>query len=169
MFKNHSGTSLVVQWLRLCPPNAGSPGSIPGRGTRSCTLKLRARVPQRRPITAKYINKYFKKRESFIYSASKKGNNGVLMLLVLIKDIRYMEDLLGNLQPRILFILLWWRILLCYLLFSFVIWALKMRVLNDWVLTYKMWVLKHCLFYWCTLMSLVEFMGLFYPPSKLPL
>ena len=29
------GTSLVVQWLRLCAPSAGDPGSIPGRGTRS--------------------------------------------------------------------------------------------------------------------------------------
>ncbi|TEA37693.1 hypothetical protein DBR06_SOUSAS9210008, partial [Sousa chinensis] len=27
--------SLVVQWLRLCAPNAGGPGSIPGQGTRS--------------------------------------------------------------------------------------------------------------------------------------
>ena len=29
------GTSLVAQWLRLCPPNAGGPGLIPGQGTRS--------------------------------------------------------------------------------------------------------------------------------------
>ena len=29
------GTSLVVQWLRLCAPNAGGLGSISGRGTRS--------------------------------------------------------------------------------------------------------------------------------------
>ena len=29
------GTSLVVQWLRLCTPNAGGLGSIPGQGTRS--------------------------------------------------------------------------------------------------------------------------------------
>ncbi|TEA39746.1 hypothetical protein DBR06_SOUSAS31510016, partial [Sousa chinensis] len=27
--------SLVVQWLRLCAPNAGGPGLIPGQGTRS--------------------------------------------------------------------------------------------------------------------------------------
>ena len=27
-------TSLVAQWLRLCAPNAGSLGSIPGQGTR---------------------------------------------------------------------------------------------------------------------------------------
>ncbi|TEA28979.1 hypothetical protein DBR06_SOUSAS11410018, partial [Sousa chinensis] len=27
--------SLVVQWIRLCAPNAGGPGSIPGQGTRS--------------------------------------------------------------------------------------------------------------------------------------
>ena len=29
------GTSLVAQWLRLCAPNAGGPGSTPGQGTRS--------------------------------------------------------------------------------------------------------------------------------------
>ena len=29
------GTSLVVQWVRLCAPNAGALSSIPGRGTRS--------------------------------------------------------------------------------------------------------------------------------------
>ena len=32
---SHPGTSLVVQWVRLCVPNAGGPGSIPGQGTRS--------------------------------------------------------------------------------------------------------------------------------------
>ena len=31
--RNSSGTSLVVQWLRLCAPNAGGTGSIPGRET----------------------------------------------------------------------------------------------------------------------------------------
>ena len=30
-----TGTSLVMQWLRLRPPNAGDPSSIPGQGTRS--------------------------------------------------------------------------------------------------------------------------------------
>ena len=29
------GTSMVVQWLRLCAPNAGGPSLIPGLGTRS--------------------------------------------------------------------------------------------------------------------------------------
>ena len=27
------GTSLVVQWLRLCPSNAGAAGLTPGQGT----------------------------------------------------------------------------------------------------------------------------------------
>ena len=31
------GTSLAVQWLGPHPPNAGTPGSIPGQGTRSPT------------------------------------------------------------------------------------------------------------------------------------
>ena len=32
--KTHVGTALVVQWLILCAPNAGGPGSIPGQGAR---------------------------------------------------------------------------------------------------------------------------------------
>ena len=34
-------TSLVVQWLRLCSPNSGGPGSIPGQGIRSYMLQLK--------------------------------------------------------------------------------------------------------------------------------
>ena len=33
--KVETGTSLVVQWVRLHVPNAGGLGSIPGRGARS--------------------------------------------------------------------------------------------------------------------------------------
>ena len=32
--EGRTGTSLVVQWLRLQTPNAGGPGLIPGHGTR---------------------------------------------------------------------------------------------------------------------------------------
>ena len=35
------GTSLVVQWLRLCIHNAGGPGSSPGQGNRSHMLQLK--------------------------------------------------------------------------------------------------------------------------------
>ena len=38
----------VAQWLRLCIPNAGGPGSIPGQGTRSHVPPLRVRMPQLR-------------------------------------------------------------------------------------------------------------------------
>ena len=34
MEKEDVGTSLAVQWLRLCAPNVGGTGSIPGRGTK---------------------------------------------------------------------------------------------------------------------------------------
>ena len=34
------GTSLGVQWLRLCTPNAGVLNSIPGQGTRSYMPQL---------------------------------------------------------------------------------------------------------------------------------
>ena len=44
--ENDLGTSLVVQWLRLSAPNAGSPGSIPGQGTRSHMPQLRVHMPQ---------------------------------------------------------------------------------------------------------------------------
>ena len=40
------GTSLVVQWLRLHAPTVGGPGSIPGQGTRSYMLQLRACMVQ---------------------------------------------------------------------------------------------------------------------------
>ena len=40
--KQKTGTSLAVQWLRLCTPNAGGPGSISGQGTRSCMPQLRS-------------------------------------------------------------------------------------------------------------------------------
>ena len=33
-YESHPGTSLAVQWLRLCAPNAGGMGSIPGQGTK---------------------------------------------------------------------------------------------------------------------------------------
>ncbi|TEA36535.1 hypothetical protein DBR06_SOUSAS15910004, partial [Sousa chinensis] len=40
--------SLAVQWLRLCAPNAGDPGLIPGQGTRSHMPQLRVRILQLR-------------------------------------------------------------------------------------------------------------------------
>ena len=41
-FENSTtGNSLVVQWLRLCAPNAGILGSIPCQETRSHMLQLR--------------------------------------------------------------------------------------------------------------------------------
>ena len=39
------GTSLVVQWLRLCTLEAGPPGLIPGQGTRSHMPQLRVQMP----------------------------------------------------------------------------------------------------------------------------
>ena len=54
------GTSLVVQWLILCPPSAGDPGSILGQGTRSHML-------QPRPGIAKEILKKKKKKKELPY------------------------------------------------------------------------------------------------------
>ena len=41
LLNKKSGTSLVVQWLRLRAPNAGGLGSIPGQGTRSRMPQLK--------------------------------------------------------------------------------------------------------------------------------
>ena len=43
-----AGTSLGVQLLRLCAPNAVVPDSIPGQGTRSHMPQLRVSMPQRK-------------------------------------------------------------------------------------------------------------------------
>ena len=57
-----SGTSLVVKWLRLCPPNAGGPGLNPGQGTRShmteqrvCMMQLK--IPHARSKTLHAVTK----------------------------------------------------------------------------------------------------------------
>ena len=51
--KNIAGTSLVVQWLRLCTPKTRGLGSITGWRTRSHMLQIRLHVPQLRPGAAK--------------------------------------------------------------------------------------------------------------------
>ena len=50
-----TGTSLVIQWPRLCTPSVEGPGSIPGQGTRTYMLRLRVRMPQLR--TSDVMNK----------------------------------------------------------------------------------------------------------------
>ena len=45
----------MVQWLRLCTPNAGSLGSVPGQGTRFYMPQQRSHVQQLRPTTAQKI------------------------------------------------------------------------------------------------------------------
>ena len=49
--KMGKGTSLVVQWLGLCAPNAGGLGSISGQGTRFLMLQLKTCMPQQRQKT----------------------------------------------------------------------------------------------------------------------
>ena len=46
---------VVVQWLRLCAPSAGGPGSIPGQGT-GCHMPQLAQKSK--------LNKHFFKKES---------------------------------------------------------------------------------------------------------
>ena len=68
------GTSLVVQWLRLCTPNAGDLGSTPGRGTRSHIPQLSVRMPQLKMLQQRFrvpqlrpgqIKTFYKKTSSF--------------------------------------------------------------------------------------------------------
>ena len=51
------GTSLMVQWLRLCAPNAGGPDLIPGQGMRSHMPQLWVSMLQSSQISKR--NKYF--------------------------------------------------------------------------------------------------------------
>ena len=53
--------SLVIQWIRLCTPSIGGPGSIPGQGTRFHMLQLKILNVATKTHTAKSIN--FKKKE----------------------------------------------------------------------------------------------------------
>ena len=58
--KGNKWTSLMVQWLRLCIPKAGDPGSIPGQGTRSHIQQLS--IPHAEIKNQQgQINKYFLK------------------------------------------------------------------------------------------------------------
>ena len=43
---------MVVQWLRLCTPNATGLGPIPGQGTRSHLPQLRVSMPQLKSLHA---------------------------------------------------------------------------------------------------------------------
>ena len=51
-----AGTSLVVQWVRLCAPNAGGPGLIPGQGTRSL-MRATMKIPHAATKTWRSLNK----------------------------------------------------------------------------------------------------------------
>ena len=53
--KEGEGTSLVVQWLKRHVPNAGSPGSIPGQGTRSCMPQIDPWCPNMQPIQTQLL------------------------------------------------------------------------------------------------------------------
>ena len=68
--KAQVGTSLVVQWLRLCAPTAGHLGLIPGQGTRFHILHLRLGA-------AKYTNIEEEKALSF-YLGHQENPNGSL-------------------------------------------------------------------------------------------
>ena len=53
------GTSLVVQWIRLCALNAANLDLIPGQGTRSHVLQLKILHATTQTQHTQIINKYF--------------------------------------------------------------------------------------------------------------
>ena len=57
---------MVIQWLRLCAPNTGGPGSIPSWETRSHMPQLRVYMLQQRQkilrATTKTWNSQIKKK-----------------------------------------------------------------------------------------------------------
>ena len=71
MLTEKTGTSLVVQWLRLPTPNGGCLGSIPGQGTISHMPELRVHMPQLKSQHSAedpaQPNKYFFKRKKFLF------------------------------------------------------------------------------------------------------
>ena len=54
-YKKISGTSLVVQWLRLHAPNPGVSYLTPGQGARSCILQLRLGTAKINKIKNKFF------------------------------------------------------------------------------------------------------------------
>ena len=65
-----TGTSLVVQWLRLQSPNAGGPGTISGQGARSHMTPLKVHMSQLNISHAatktqhRQINKYINEKKN---------------------------------------------------------------------------------------------------------
>ena len=62
----------MVQWLRLCAPNAGGLDSIPGQGTRSRRPQRRSKIPHAATRTwNSQISKIFKKNQMEITELKK--------------------------------------------------------------------------------------------------
>ena len=83
-----------VQWLRLCAPNAGGPGLIPGQGSRSHTLQLGVHMTQ--------PNKYLKKK-----TLQNKQNVIHLRIFLVAQnppcnagDVGLIQHATGQLKPR---------------------------------------------------------------------
>ena len=64
------GTSLVVQWLRLCPPNAWGPDLTPGQGTRSHMRQLRVPMLQLKIPHAAMKTRYHQINNSYMSKVS---------------------------------------------------------------------------------------------------
>ena len=63
MFKEYSGSSLEVQWLRLCISTAGGMGLIPGQGTKIPRALLHGQKPQIRKKKKALYALYMERRQ----------------------------------------------------------------------------------------------------------
>jgi len=81
------GLPWLVQWLRLCFPNTGGPGSIPGQGTRFHKPHLRAhRLQPKIPVQTNKFKKKLKKNlehgkvtKQILSANNRKGSNELLL------------------------------------------------------------------------------------------
>ena len=77
----------MVQWLRLCAPNAGDLCPIPGQGTRSS-------MPQLRPRTVKKINIGKKKMAGDDVGKVTRSIRETAILMV--KNLNFILSAVGN-------------------------------------------------------------------------
>ena len=77
------GTSLVIQWLRHCTPNAGGPSLVHGQGTRSHMTQLRVCMLQ-----LKSPNATMKSEDPMCHKKTLEGTMKIKVLSVVTKTWR---------------------------------------------------------------------------------
>ena len=111
-----TGISLVVQWLRLCPPNAGGLGLIPGQETRSHMPQLRVCMPQLHILHATTKTRYSqiekKKKlgtDIFLYPTVCQAHRGAFHTLSCLRSLNSTHWVPKNIQKEGSDIIKWGR------------------------------------------------------------